>query len=143
MFIGEYAHSVDAKGRMIVPSKFREVLGEKFVVTKGLDNCLFVYSCEEWNAFCEKLKGLPVTNANARAFVRFFLSGALECEVDKQGRILLPQNLRTYGEIVKDVSVIGAGTRVEIWDSEKWASYNSSENLNPDEIASNMEYLGI
>ncbi|MBE7037668.1 MAG: division/cell wall cluster transcriptional repressor MraZ [Ruminococcaceae bacterium] len=140
-FSGEYQHSVDAKGRMIVPLKFRELLGESFMVTRGLDNCLFVYPKEAWEAFTLKLKALPISNTNARQFVRFFLSGAIECEVDKQGRILLPQNLRSYGELKKDVSVIGVGERVEIWDSDKWVDYNSS--LEPDIIAQNMEDLGI
>ena len=122
-FSGEYQHSVDAKGRMIVPSKFRELLGESFMVTRGLDNCLFVYPKEAWEAFTQKLKQLPISNTNARQFVRFFLSGAVECELDKQGRILLPQNLRTYAGIMKDVSVIGVGERAEIWDSEQWNGY--------------------
>ena len=140
-FSGEYQHSVDAKGRMIVPSKFRELLGESFMVTRGLDNCLFVYPKEAWEAFTQKLKQLPISNINARQFVRFFLSGAVECELDKQGRILLPQNLRAYAGIMKDVSVIGVGERAEIWDSEQWNGYNGS--ISPDEVAANMESLGI
>ena len=140
-FSGEYQHSVDAKGRMIVPSKFRELLGESFMLTRGLDNCLFVYPKEAWEAFTQKLNQLPISNTNARQFVRFFLSGAVECELDKQGRILLPQNLRTYAGIKKDVSVIGVGERAEIWDSEQWNGYNGS--ISPDEVASNMESLGI
>ncbi len=143
MFKGEYSHTVDAKGRMIVPSKYREILGEKFVVTKGLDYCLFIYSCDEWDALCEKLMGLPLTNQNARAFVRFFMSGAIDCELDKQGRILLPQNLRAYANIDKDVTVIGAGTRVEIWSSSTWNDYKTDENLSLDNLASNMEFIGI
>ncbi|MCI5971147.1 MAG: division/cell wall cluster transcriptional repressor MraZ [Clostridia bacterium] len=140
-FSGEYQHSVDAKGRMIVPSKFRDLLGETFMVTRGLDNCLFVYPKEAWEAFTQKLKQLPISNTNARQFVRFFLSGAVECELDKQGRILLPQNLRTYADISKDVAVIGVGERAEIWNSEQWKAYNGS--ISPDEVASNMESLGI
>ncbi len=140
-FNGEYRHSVDAKGRVIMPSKFRELLGEKFIVTRGLDNCLFVYPAESWENFTRKLKSLPITNANARQFVRFFMSGAIECEVDKQGRILLPQNLRGYAEIIKDAAVCGVGDRVEIWDAGKWDAYCGS--LQPDELASNMEFLGI
>lgn len=140
-FSGEYQHSVDAKGRMIVPSKFRELLGESFMVTRGLDNCLFVYPKEAWEAFTQKLKQRPFQTQNARQFVRFFLSGAVECELDKQGRILLPQNLRAYAGIMKDVSVIGVGERAEIWDSEQWNGYNGS--ISPDEVAANMESLGI
>ncbi|MDK2798866.1 MAG: transcriptional regulator MraZ [Clostridiales bacterium] len=143
MFIGEYQHNIDAKGRLIIPSKFREDLGEKFIVTKGLDNCLFVYSLEEWANLESKLKTLPLTNKDARAFVRFFFSGATECEVDKQGRILIPANLREHAGLVKDVSVIGVSTRVEIWDRERWNKYNSDDNISADEIAAKMEFLGI
>ncbi|MDK2932762.1 MAG: transcriptional regulator MraZ [Clostridiales bacterium] len=142
MFIGEYQHNIDAKGRLIIPSKFREDLGEKFIVTKGLDNCLFVYSLEEWANLESKLKTLPLTNKDARAFVRFFFSGATECEVDKQGRILIPANLREHAGLVKDVSVIGVSTRVEIWDRERWNKYNSDDNISADEIAAKMEFLG-
>ena len=102
MFMGEYNHSIDTKGRLIMPAKFRDVLGDSFVVTKGLDGCLFVYPDEEWNIFEEKLKTLPLTNKNARQFTRFFLAGAATCEVDKQGRILLPQVLREFAELEKD-----------------------------------------
>lgn len=143
MLLGEYNHSLDAKGRVSVPSKLRLDLGESFIVTKGLDNCLFAYSKDEWATFEAKLKALPLTNTNARNFVRFFFSGATECEIDKQGRINIPQNLRDYASVTKDVTIVGVGTRVEIWDREKWNSYNSEENLNVDEIASQMSDLGI
>lgn len=143
MFIGEYQHTIDTKGRMIIPSRFREDLGDRFVVTKGLDNCLFIYSVEEWSILEAKLKTLPLTNKDARAFVRFFFSGATECEVDKQGRILVPGNLRDYAELDKDVSVIGVATRVEVWDKDKWSKYNGDENISPDIIAEKMEALGI
>ena len=143
MFIGEYQHTIDVKGRMIMPSKFREGLGEKFVVTKGLDNCLFVYSHEEWQNLEGKLKTLPLTNKNARGFVRFFFSGATECEVDKQGRILVPANLREHSSIEKDVIIIGVSTRLEIWSKQNWEQYNSDDNISADEIAQNMESLGI
>ena len=99
MFIGEYSHTIDAKGRLIVPSKFREQLGEEFVVTKGLDGCLFVYENSEWKSFEEKLHALPLTNANARKFTRFFLAGACACEVDRQGRILIPAVLREFAKL--------------------------------------------
>ena len=102
MLIGEYEHSLDAKGRLIMPSKLREDIGEKFIVTKGLDGCLFAFSKNEWNNFEEKLKTLPLTNKNARDFVRFFLSGATECEIDKQGRFLIASNLREYASLEKD-----------------------------------------
>lgn len=143
MFIGEFQHSIDSKGRLIVPSKFREDLGEKFVLTKGLDNCLFVYPIFEWRNFEDKLKTLPLTSKDARAFVRFFFSGATECELDKQGRILLPVNLREHAKIEKDVVVIGVSTRVEIWSKEEWDRYNSDTALGYDAIAEKMAQLGI
>lgn len=143
MFYGEFQHTVDPKGRVIMPSTFREELGEKFILTKGLDECLFVYSKTEWNNLETKLKTLPLSNKDARAFVRFFFSGASECEVDKQGRILIPQNLRSYAELDKDIYIIGVSTRVEVWDKAKWETYNGDENLNPDSIAEKMSMLGI
>ncbi|MGI6066987.1 MAG: division/cell wall cluster transcriptional repressor MraZ [Bacillota bacterium] len=124
MFMGEYQHAIDSKGRLIVPVKFREDLGDNFVVTKGLDNCLFVYPMNEWKNLEAKLKALPFTKADARAFVRFFFSGATECELDKQGRILLPVNLREYAQLEKDVVVIGVSSRVEIWSKECWENYS-------------------
>ena len=143
MFIGEYEHSVDAKGRAIMPAKLREDIGEKFIVTKGLDGCLFAYSKTEWNNFEEKLKTLPLTNKNARDFVRFFLSGAVECEIDKQGRFLIPNNLRTYATLENEIMIIGVGTRIEIWNRDSWKKYSSDENISADEIAENMTMLGI
>lgn len=143
MLIGEYEHSLDAKGRLIMPAKLRTDIGEKFIITKGLDGCLFVFSQNEWSNFESKLKELPLTNKNARDFVRFFLSGATECEIDKQGRFLLVNTLREYAEITKEVIIIGVGTRLEIWDKEKWKKYNSNENISADTIAENMTMLGI
>jgi len=141
MFMGEYNHTVDAKGRLIVPSKFREQLGEEFVVTKGLDGCLFVYENTEWKALEEKLHALPLTNANARKFSRFFLAGATTCEVDKQGRILLPAILREFAKIDKDAVLVGVGSRIEIWSREIWNQSNTYDDM--EEIAENMEGLGI
>ena len=143
MLIGEYEHSVDAKGRLIMPSKLREDIGERFVVTKGLDGCLFVFSLKEWEIFGEKLKALPVSNKNARDFTRFFLAGAIECEIDKQGRFLITSNLREFAALDKDVVIIGVTTRLEIWNRDKWKSYNSDENISAEEIAENMSMLGI
>ena len=143
MLIGEYEHSLDAKGRLIMPSKLREDIGEKFIITKGLDGCLFGFSKQEWTNFEEKLKTLPLTNKNARDFVRFFLSGATECEIDKQGRFLIVANLRQYASMEKEVVIIGVGTRIEIWNKQKWDSYNSEENISADEIAENMTMFGI
>ena len=143
MLIGEYEHSLDTKGRLILPAKIREDMGIKFIVTKGLDGCLFGFSQSEWANFEEKLKTLPLTNKNARDFVRFFLSGATECEMDKQGRFLIAGNLREYAKLDKDAVIIGVGTRIEIWDKDKWKAYNSDENISADEIAENMTMLGI
>lgn len=141
MFMGEYNHTIDAKGRVIVPSKFRDTLGDEFVVTKGLDGCLFVYDNHEWAAFEEKLKSLPITNKDARAFVRFFLAGAAGVEVDKQGRILLPSSLREFAQLTKDVVLIGVGSRIEIWSKEKWEDAASFEDM--DDIAEHMADLGL
>ena len=143
MLIGEYEHSLDAKGRLIMPAKLRTDMGEKFIITKGLDGCLFVFSQIEWSNFESKLKELPLTNKNARDFVRFFLSGATECEIDKQGRFLLVNTLREYAEITKEVIIIGVGTRLEIWNKDKWKKYNSNENISADTIAENMTMLSI
>ena len=143
MLIGEYEHSLDVKGRLIMPAKLREDMGEKFIITKGLDGCLFGFSQTEWSNFEEKLKTLPLTNKNARDFVRFFLSGAIECEIDKQGRFLIASNLREYANMEKDVVIIGVGTRLEIWNRDKWKNYTSGENISADEIAENMTMLGI
>ncbi len=126
MFMGEYNHTVDAKGRLIVPSKFREQLGDEFVVTKGLDGCLFVYENTEWKALEEKLHALPLTNAN---------------EVDKQGRILLPSVLREFAGVEKEAVLVGVGSRIEIWSKERWLEANSYDDM--EEIAENMEGLGI
>ncbi len=141
MFMGEYNHTIDAKGRLIIPSKFREALGDTFVVTKGLDGCLFVYDNEEWNAFEEKLKSLPITNKEARQFVRFFLAGAAEVEVDKQGRILVPNILREFAQINKDVVLIGVASRIEIWSKERFDGITAYEDM--DEIAEHMAELGL
>ena len=141
MLIGEYEHSLDAKGRLIMPAKLRQDMGEKFIITKGLDGCLFAFSQNEWLNFETKLKALPLSDRNARNFVRFFLSGATECEIDKQGRFLIPSNLRISAGLVKETVVIGVGTRLEIWDKATWQKCD--ENISADEIAENMTMLGI
>ena len=143
MFIGEYRHSLDVKGRIIVPAKFRDGLGDKFVLTKGLDGCLFAYSKEEWANFEEKIKTLPLTNKDARAFVRFFFAGAVECEIDKQGRTLIPPMLREHAGLNKELVIIGVSNRVEIWSQEKWDNYSEAEDLEADELAEKMALLGI
>ena len=138
MFMGEYNHTIDAKGRMIVPSKFREQLGNEFVVTKGLDGCLYVYSNEEWARIEDSLREKPLTSKDARKFLRFFFAS---CEVDKQGRILLPANLREYAGIDKDVVSVGVFSRVEIWSKERYADNSDFDDM--DEIAEHMAELGI
>lgn len=143
MLIGEYSHSLDSKGRLIMPAKLREDMGEKFIITTGLDGCLFGFSMSEWQKFEDKLKTLPITNKNARNFVRFFLSGATECELDKQGRFLIAGKLREVASLDKDVTIIGTGTRIEIWNKEKWEEHISEENLSIEEIEQNMQELGI
>lgn len=141
MFMGEYNHSIDTKGRLIIPSRFREELGDDFVVTKGLDGCLFVFPNNEWQAFEEKLKALPLTNKSARQFARFFVAGATPCELDKQGRILLPQTLREFAGLEKDVVLTGMLNRIEIWSKAKWLENSSYDDM--DDIAEQMTDLGL
>ena len=143
MFIGEYNHTIDTKGRLIVPSKFREALGDEFVVTKGLDGCLFVYPMEEWTAFTDKLKDLPLTKKDARQFSRFFLAGAASCEVDKQGRILIPSVLREFAGLEKDAVLVGVSSRIEIWSSSNWEKISAVDIEDMDNIAEHMEDIGI
>jgi MraZ protein len=143
MFIGEYQHTIDNKGRLIIPSKFREDLGVDFIMTKGLDNCLFVYPNKEWKILEEKLRSLPLTNRDARAFVRFFFAGASECTLDKQGRVLVPINLREHANLSKDAVIIGVSTRIEIWSKDEWDKYNDDDSLSYDSIAEKMAELGI
>jgi MraZ protein len=135
MFMGEYQHSLDEKGRVIIPAKFRDTLGSSFVITRGLDNCLFVYPQSEWTLLEQKMKALPFTRSDARAFTRFFFSGAVECELDKQGRVNIPGNLRSYGKLDKDCVIIGVSNRVEIWGQEHWESYFSHSEDSFNEIA--------
>lgn len=143
MFFGEARHNVDDKGRLILPAKFREDLGLNFVMTKGLDNCIFLFPQEEWSVMEEKLKSLPMTSRDARAFVRYFFSGAAEGELDKQGRIRIPQNLVEYAKLDKQTVIIGVGTRLEIWDQSLWDDYNNDDSLSYDQIAERMSELGI
>ncbi|MDF2670288.1 MAG: cell division protein MraZ [Paenibacillus sp.] len=138
MFMGEYQHSVDEKGRMIIPAKFRDALGPQFVVTRGLDNCLFVYPKEEWAILEQKLKSLSLMKSDARAFTRFFFSGATECELDKQGRINIPNTLCEYANLDKDCVVLGVSNRVEIWSKQVWASYFKQSESSFNEIAEKL-----
>jgi len=144
MFIGEYEHSIDAKNRVIIPSKFREGLGEKFVITKGLEQgCLLVFPMDEWKNFEDKLKSLPFGSKEARTFSRYFFSSASECEIDKQGRTVITSNLKEYAKLEKDVVIIGVSSRVEIWSKEKWEELNNDENLDMEDISEKMAMLGI
>ena len=135
MFMGEYRHTIDEKGRIIIPAKFREELGQTFVVTRGLDSCLFVYPEDEWKQLEQKLKALPFTRSDARAFTRFFFSGATEAELDKQGRVNIPGNLRQFAKLDKECVVLGVSTRVEIWSKHIWESYFSQSEDSFNEIA--------
>lgn len=141
MFMSEYNHTIDAKGRLIIPSKFREVLGEEFVVSKGMDGCLFVYANDDWDAFEQKLTSLPLINKEARQFARFFLAGAAQVELDKQGRILLPAALREFAGLDKDVVLVGVGSRIEIWSKDKYEAVG--DGLDMDNITAAMESLGL
>ncbi|AIU81647.1 Transcriptional regulator MraZ [Bacillus velezensis] len=138
MFMGEYRHTVDAKGRMIVPAKFREGLGEQFVLTRGLDQCLFGYPMNEWKLIEEKLKALPLTKKDARAFTRFFFSGATECELDKQGRVNIASSLLNYAKLEKECVVIGVSNRIELWSKVIWEQYTEEQEDSFAEIAENM-----
>ena len=138
MFIGEYHHSVDDKGRLIIPSKFRDELGTKFIITRGIENCLFVYSLESWEKIVNKLETLPFTKKDARAFIRLFLSGASEAEFDKQGRINITSPLISYANITKECVVIGTGDRLEIWSEESWNDFFTSAKDSMSDIAENL-----
>ncbi|GAB5614058.1 division/cell wall cluster transcriptional repressor MraZ [Faecalimonas hominis] len=143
MLTGEFNHSIDAKGRLIIPYKFRENLGENFVITKGLDGCLFLYPDNEWKTFEEKLRTLPLTNKDARIFTRFFLGSAVDGGLDKQGRVLISSALRNFAHLEKEVVLVGVLDRVEIWDKAKWEENNTVIEDNMDDIASHMEELGL
>lgn len=138
MFMGEYHHTIDEKGRLIIPSKFREELGEKFIITRGIENCLFVYSLESWNSITNKLESLPFTKKDARQFVRFFLSGATTAEFDKQGRVNITSPLITYANLQKDCVIIGTGDRLEIWSDNDWNAFFDSAASNMSDIAENL-----
>jgi MraZ protein len=140
MFMGEYNHTVDDKGRVIIPVKFREDLGDDFVVSRGLDGCLFVHDNKEWQKFVEKLQEIP-GGKDARQFRRNFLAKAETASIDKQGRVLIPEKLRSEAAIEKEVVVIGVGNRIEIWNRDNWE--NASEDIDAEEIAEKMGQLGI
>ena len=143
MFIGEYNHSVDAKGRMAIPAKFRKKLKGGAVVTKGLDNCLVVYPKQEWDELAKKLAALPISKANTRAFSRLMLAGAMDVDVDTQGRIMIPEYLRTYAGMSKKVVVAGLFNRMEVWDDKKWQTYRQSMEASSNAIAEQLGELGV
>lgn len=143
MFIGEYSHSLDDKGRLAVPKKFRAALAKGAVVTRGLDNCLFLYTKTEWAKLAEKLANLPFAQANTRAFARLMLAGAMDVEVDKQGRIIVPEYLRGFAGLKKDLVVAGLYNRLELWDAEKWGEYTKRTEAESTNIAEQMSQLGV
>lgn len=138
MFMGEYAHNIDKKGRIIIPAKFREELGAKIIITRGLDGCLNAYTKEQWEIIYEQLLKLPSTKKDARMFVRMMTSKAAECEIDHQGRVLLPSSLIALAEIVKECRIIGAANHIEIWAKEKWESMDEEANDSFEDIAENL-----
>ena len=140
-FRGEYAHAIDAKGRLIIPSKYREALGETFTISKGFDGCLFVFTMEEWTIFEEKLLTFSSLNADARQLRHFFISGSEESRLDKQGRILIPAQLLQYADITKDAVVAGVGDRLEIWNADRWKSATVFDDI--ENIASKLEEYGL
>lgn len=144
MLKGEYSHNIDAKGRLIIPAKFRDELGENFVITKGMENCLYVYPEDEWKAFEDKLNALPTTtDKKARAFAYFFQGSAVDGDLDKQGRTLISSALRKYAMLDKEVVFIGMGKRAEIWDKARWEEKNAEVELNIEDIAAEMEESGF
>ncbi|MBP6859874.1 MAG: division/cell wall cluster transcriptional repressor MraZ [Candidatus Magasanikbacteria bacterium] len=143
MFIGEYSHNVDDKGRMAIPAKFRRELNKGAVVTRGLDNCLFLYTKTEWEKLAEKLAALPISQSNTRAFSRLMLAGAMDVELDKQGRVILPEYLRTFAGIKKSLVIAGLYNRLEIWDTEVWNKYKNQTEAESGAIAERMGELGV
>ncbi len=141
MFIGEYNHTIDAKNRLIIPSKFREVLGDSFMVSRGLDECLYIFEQSEWDVFEEKIRKLPLSDKKARRFGRFLLAGAACVEVDRQGRILLPSSLVEFAGLQKEAVLLGVGSRIEIWSREKLDEELEAEDM--DSIAEHMAELGV
>ena len=138
MFIGEFHHNIDDKKRLIIPSKFREELGEEFVITRGIENCLYVYSKSSWDEITNKLGTLPFTKKNARSFNRFFLSGATIAEFDKNGRVLITSPQLSYADITKECVIIGVGDRLEIWSLQKWNEFYDSASEDMSDIAETL-----
>jgi MraZ protein len=143
MLLGEYKHNLDIKGRVAIPAKFREELKAGAIITRGLDKCLFLFGVKEWETLIQKLLSLPLSQANSRAFVRLMLAGAAQVEFDNQGRILIPEYLRNYAGLKKQVIITGLYSRVEIWDNELWENYKRKTESSSDEIAEKLSELGI
>lgn len=143
MLMGKYQNSIDVKGRMIVPSKYREELGYRCVLTRGIDKCLYIYPMPQWEKFMEKLAALPTTDPNARAFVRHFYANAVECDIDKQGRMGIPQELRDYANIEKELVTVGLLDKIEIWSREEWTEAETIAELTPNDFAAKMAEYGI
>lgn len=138
MLIGEYHHNIDDKNRLVIPSKFRADIGSKFILTRGLDKCLFIYSLEEWNSIVAELKKLPFTHKDSRYFTRFFLSGAIECELDNAGRVCITSPLIEYADITKECVIIGANDRLEVWSKESWDKFLNDNSEEFENIAENL-----
>ena len=147
MFIGEYHYSLDKKGRLNIPAKVRGILSEKYeeelIISRGLDNCLFLYPLEEWHAFSQKVKSLPLSKGEARSFSRFLFSGASECKLDRQGRVSIPLPLRNYADLNTKVVVIGVLNRIEIWSEERWEKYTKESGKSFEEVAERLADLGL
>ncbi|EKE21032.1 MAG: hypothetical protein ACD_7C00379G0008 [uncultured bacterium] len=143
MFIGEYQHTIDPKKRVAMPSKCRVELGKKVVITRGMDKCLFIYPMKTWEKLAEKLGSLPVGESGTRSFIRLMLAGAVDVDLDKQGRVLIPDYLKEYAGLKKDVTVAGLFDRLEIWDKSKWSVYKNKAEKNSDEIAEQLGKLGV
>lgn len=143
MLLGEFRHSIDTKGRIAIPAKFRDEIGEGAIITRGLDSCLFVFTRTEWDALVQKLMSLPLAQATSRAFVRLMLAGATDVDVDRQGRVLIPEYLRSYANLEKDAVLTGLFNRVEVWDAQRWAEYKAKTEHASEEIAEQLGALGI
>ena len=143
MFLGEYTYSIDEKKRLAIPTKFRLALGKKAVVTRGLDQCLFLYSFKEWEILADKLSKLPLAQADARGFARLMLAGAMEADLDKLGRILVPDYLKTYASLGKKTVIAGVYNRIEIWDEQKWEAYKTNIEKGMGDMAERLKELGI
>lgn len=143
MFIGEYIYSIDEKKRLAIPAKFRMALGKKAILTRGIDNCLVLYPIKEWQILAKKLQSLPSSRTEARGFVRIMLSGAVDVVFDKLGRILIPDYLKSYASLKKNVAILGLSNRIELWDEEKWLEYKKKTETSTGEIAEKLKELGI